>query len=750
MKLINQGYSDRVRFIVSNSEFGSKVITEPEGWNTDQKEISRHKDYHGIFPKFSNALKFVEDGKDYIKMVYGVIGINADLRLKKQIRHPKTDEWVTEYYGYLDMSTYIYEDGKVSMKFSSGGLESIIKARENEQIEVTREKTIDGHPLSPLKIDEVEFDGRRIFLKSDLEVKPANNIVQTYNQSNGNTRGSTYPVPLQIINNSHEELQAPIPNTRVGDNSWERNGNGETGLMFLAISQTTRTLKIKFKIKFLTFFMPAQPPFYTADSSGFDDINFFMFGIRLARYGGGSAYINISNHFLLSTNQYADVNFANRSLTFEQTITINAGDSLALVFDQNMDGDGGHTAHLNINITNIECDLTIEEDSFFEKSVSKTILPHELAERLVEIISNKKCVYSDALGRTDIGYPVDGIKTGALCGVSHGFWVRGFDYLPISTDEKLNPFKPLTTSLKDFIESYSATWNLGFGIETFGNTERVRIEPLEFFYNRNITIILPDSVKIKQSIDTDSIYSSLEIGYEKGGSYEEAFGLDEYNGLSKFVTIITRVKNVFVKRSKYGADSYGKEFARRKPKIKYGTQDTRYDTDIFLNDMKRGLGPVFLERKWQDDFEQAPTGTFSPETATNLRLSPFNLLLRHGRFVSSCLQKNTTDFISYISSNGNSKLKTKLIGGNEYAEDGQIINSELSRPRFTSEIVEFNHQIDFNILQMLDGYTMINGKRIPNIYGRIQYKNQETNTIEYGYLFNCKINEGEFKLLKAY
>ena len=45
-------------------------------------------------------------------------------------------------------------------------------------------------------------------------------------------------------------------------------------------------------------------------------------------------------------------------------------------------------------------------------------------------------------------------------------------------------------------------------------------------------------------------YSSLEIGYDKGGDYEEAFGLDEYNGTSKFTTIITRVKNVFIRKSK--------------------------------------------------------------------------------------------------------------------------------------------------------------------------------------------------------
>lgn len=750
MKLINQGFNDRVRFIIDNTEFGSKVITEPEGWDTDQKEISRHKDYHGIFPKFSNSLKFVEDGKDYIKMVYAVVGINAELRLKKQIRHPKTDEWITEYYGYLDISTYSYEDNKVSIKFNSGGLESVLKARENEQIEITREKSIDGIPLAPLKIDEVELEGRRIFLKSDLETKNGSNYLTTYNQTNGNTRGSTYPVPLQIINNSHEELQSPIPNSRVGDNDYNRIGNGENGLMFLAVSENQRTMRVKFDIKYHSKFSESPHPIYPNQTiiTGFDDINGFMFGLRLAVYKNGTSYNHKQNYFLLYTNNFSDVHNQTRQFTFDQTITIDAGDSLALVFDQNMDGQNGHEATMRVEINNIECKLSIEENSFFEKSISKTLLPHELVERIVEIISNKKCVYSDALGRTDIGYPADGIAS--LCGVSHGFWIRGFDALPVSTEDELNPFKPLTISLKDFMESYAATWNLGLGIETFGNQERVRIEDREFFFNRNITMKLPNQVsKVKRSIDIDSVYSSLEIGYDKGGDYEEAFGLDEYNGTSKFTTIITRVKNVFLKISKIRADTYGKEFARRKPKIRYGTQDTRYDIDIFFNDMKRGLGSVFLERKWQDDFAQIPTGTFSPETATNLRLSPFNLLLRHGRFIASCLQKNSTDFVSYISSNGNSKLKTKLIGGNEYAENGQIINSELARPRFTSDIIEFNHQIDFNILQMLDGYTEINGKKIPNMYGRIEFINED-NEVEYGYLLNCKINDGNFKLLKAY
>ena len=300
-------------------------------------------------------------------------------------------------------------------------------------------------------------------------------------------------------------------------------------------------------------------------------------------------------------------------------------------------------------------------------SISKTILGHELGERIIEIYTNKKALKSNALGRTDIGYPVDG--KASLIGQSHGLWLRGFN----SSDEL---FKPLTTSLKEFMQSYSAMYNLGLGIEKDGYSEVVRLEEKSFFYNRNTTIKLPNQVKkVKRSEAIDYYYSGIEIGYEKGATYEEAFGLVEYNGKTNFSTVITGVKNLLSLISTYRSDSFGCEFARRKYKLRYGTQDTKYDTEVFSFALKRGISSVFNLRKWQDDFEIEPTGTYSPETAYNLILSPFNCLLRHGWEIAAGMTKNLSDYIRYTTSTANSNLKTKLIGGNEYAENGEIINN---------------------------------------------------------------------------
>ena len=161
---VYQGYFDRKRYILQHEVLGSIKIQEPIGWNNDEKELSRHKDYHGIFAKFSNNLKFYGDGYDFIKTIRNVYGINSQIRLVKDIKHPKTDIWERDYDGCLDMSTYQEEDGKISIKFNSGGLEQQLKSRESELVEVTRTKTLDGFPLADLDIKEVEIDERRIFL----------------------------------------------------------------------------------------------------------------------------------------------------------------------------------------------------------------------------------------------------------------------------------------------------------------------------------------------------------------------------------------------------------------------------------------------------------------------------------------------------------------------------------------------------------------------------------------------------------
>lgn len=737
----NLTYSDRIRYTLYHESQGPLVITEPIGFKNDEKELARHEQYHGIISRFSNSSKFLGSGKEYIQLIYDIEGINAEIKIKREERHPKTDVWTLSYFGYLDLSTWETENNLLSIKFNSGGIEQLLKARESEQVEIDRTTTIDGKNIPALETITVAMDGRRIFLKTKYEIKETDNSLQLHNESNdGNIRNQTAGIPFALVNKSHESAQDVLDGNLGNENT------GNTSMMFFAVSDKKRSLHVV--LQKLTFK-------YNIDE---EQIGNSWFQISITKYKNTSEFNNPIRRSLLYFNKDAMINNNGKtfSLNFDGYIDVEIGESLAIEAWQHVDFNNDNNARLNISLSNIVGELSINEDSFQEKSQTKAVLAHELLDRLVTIGTNKeKAFYSEFLGRTDLGYKADGL--GFLTGITHGFWIREFDKYPIptpataTTSEIKNLFKPLTTSFKDAVASLDAVWNIGIGIETVGNKERVRLEELSYFYNNNVTIRLPFQVKnVKRSVSTNHYYSGLEFGGEKGGEYQEACGLDEYNTKSTFTTVITRLKETYSKISKYRSDSYGMEFARRKPKSLNDTEDTPYDTDNFLLDLKRGYLPAFFEqRKWQDDFDKEPSGVFNPESATNLRFSPFNCLLRHSWWFGGGFKKYATDYVRYGSSVANSQLKTKLIGKNEYSENGNIINSELMKARFFPEWIEFEHVCDFDVMQMVEGKTVILGKEVTNFYGLVEFINED-NEKEKGFLFNLKPNgKGQWKVLKS-
>jgi hypothetical protein len=736
----NLNYFDRVRYTLFNKNQGSLIIEEPIGWKSDEKELARHEQYHGIISRFSNSSKFIGDGKEFIQLVDDIDGINADIQLKREEKHPQTDVWNLGYSGNLDLSTKETENNQIAIKFNSGGLEQILKARESESVEIDRTTTIDGKTIPDILPITVALDGRRIFLKSKLETKLNDNSLSLYCESNtGNTRNQTAGIPFSIINKSHEQVQEVLSGNTASENT------GTTGMMFFANSDKKRTLHIKtnFTFKF--------------DAVSQDHVDWSTFSINLTKFKNGVDYNTPTRITLFSLSSKSAIGGANGktfSVNYDGIIDVESGESLAIEAFEKADFKSSPNAKLAINLTEILGTLFVEEDSHNEKSTTKAILAHELMDRLVTIATGKeKAFYSDFLGRTDLGYTVDG--PGALTAVTHGFWIRQFDKLPIpseatATTSKIeNLFKPLTTSFKDAVASLDSVWNIGIGIEIVGNKERVRMEELSFFYNNNVTIRLGQVKKVKRSCATEYYYSSLEFGSEKGGTYEEAMGLDEPNGKSNFTTVINRLKSTYSKLSKYRFDTYGMEFARRKPKSLNDTEDTPYDSDNFMIDLKRGITATFEQRKWQDDFENEPTGIFDPSSATNLRFSPVNCLLRHSWWFGGGFKKYLTDYVRYGSSSANSQLKTKLMGKNEYSENGNIINSELFPARFFPEWIEFEYECGFSTMQMVEGKTIIKGKEIMNFYGLVEFTN-ENNEKEKGFLFNLKPNgKGQWKLLKS-
>lgn len=756
-------FTDRVRYSLLNKEFGSLIgIDEPLNWDDDDKTLLRSKTLHGIFPRFSNDITFIEDGARHIETIKRDFGINSQIIVVREERNPISldDEWVVTYTGELDLTKYKREEnGNVTVRFNSGGLEKTRKSRQNIKVELEAENTLDGDTLPDLDIKEVALNGRDVFLTSEVrQVESTEYNIRTsiaYFPGSGNyisQRREALSVKADLIYESDDQVNAviysPINIIPTSTTSLPTYHDGTTGNMFYAVATQNKTIKLKFDINFTITGI--------ARTSVLGDCDL---RIVLLKYKNGVNYDFDSRQVLAFIGNPANNSGNTYTYTGELDYNIQEDESLALVLEQEMDFVPEHSTSLNTFITVNKWQINIDEQSTSLPSRSNVVLAHEAGERILKMITGQDNIfYSTLLGGKDIGYQEDGL--GRYAGLSHGYWVRGFA-------KGDNLYKSITTSWKDYYKSLDAIYNIGLGLETFQGKQRYVLEDKRYFYSRNVTIRLGHNNEngefvytqvsdVVRTVDDRFYFSDIEIGFAKGGEYEEVMGLDEYNVKSQFSTVIRALDNSYKRLSTYRGDSIGKEIARRASKSLSPTQDTPYDKDIFIQDLKRGEAQVLEERLWQDDLEEAPTGVFSPNTATNLKYTPFNCFLRHAWFVAGGLQKYENDFIRFANSISNSELVTNLkaslyptYGGTARSENGDIRNGDIKGVRFFPEKVSFKYEVDFELNLLLNGTTNLpNGKTIPNLNGLIEYKN-ENGQIERAYLNKLKPNKGEWEVLIA-
>jgi len=744
-------YYNKIQYSLTDS-LGVHLISEPIGWKDDLLEFKRSPKVHGVFTTLSSkSLQFPkgdeknDGGFNVLKQIFDLEGINARCLLKREVQI--NSEWIESYRVFLDFSEYSTINNVAEIKFNESGLNEKIKARQSEKFDLGRLTTMDGGVIGPLNKEIVAYDGRDILIISQLlkstnssrVVIPSgeNEVVidpdftrLDFNHQNGG-QYEAIALPISMVSEQDGNVQT-VYDYDVPENENSYGDGKNTGNMFYRDADNDVTLKIDFDIELEVFAL------YTSGTN--------VLKLDLVKYENGINYDFKSFETLASITPVP-----NGKLIFKETakeIPILQGESLALVVHSFKSSSSGHLV-VEENIG----ELILHDATFFEKSQGNIVLPFEALERTLHITTGEENVLvSNALGRTDLGYSEDGYAS--LNGITNGLWIREFN------DAEL------TISHKIFTDSYAAIWQLGYGIEKIGLKETVRVEKIDHFYQSEITIRLGQLKNLRRSVAKEFIYSGFEVGFEKPKGdvlYEEAMGLDEPNVKNTYTSIISRINRVFKQLSKIRGDSYGPEFARRKPKRLFPETDTRYDKDLFMKDLKRGATEVFEEKKWEDDFvkpspfNKFTTGIYSPETATNLNLSPINCLLRWGFWIKGGLQKYLNSFIRFGSSDGNSGLTTKLdtnihpeANGNEYSENGEILVDDLTKSLFIPEYIEGEFPVDDQLMQTLNGTTIkSDGETIMNSYGLVEFINNDR-LYEYAFLVNVKpTGKGIWKLLKA-
>ena len=78
----------------------------PIGWDDITIKMSRHQEFHGIFPEVSSTLKFICSGYHFLKNAYDIYGIDADIIIFVDFFYD--DTWKNLLVGKIDLSDAIF------------------------------------------------------------------------------------------------------------------------------------------------------------------------------------------------------------------------------------------------------------------------------------------------------------------------------------------------------------------------------------------------------------------------------------------------------------------------------------------------------------------------------------------------------------------------------------------------------------------------------------------------------------------
>jgi len=568
-----------------------------------------------------------------------------------------------------------------------------------DKFELERLDDLKGNPIPALTYKNLSLQGRDIFRESLL-----NNPIPYFNKYKNRSvyLYNAFHFTFDLIYRSDENVSAPVPtvNSVTGEVAQEANEvvNGvytgmNIGQAFYITADNENEITIKVTGEF---------DFKRVNGDGSN--NAVAFNLVRWIYDEDNNFVSpiiydLCPDFIVNQGETV-TKIIDQTFTFEKRIN----DSFFIYATYFIDVN--ETMYIEYR----NAKILISENDLGEVTNVDCLRMYDVLDRLFLIITGKQCFQSDLLN----GYWKDLL-------MSNGFKIRKF------TD------KNITISLEEVLNCLMAIDDICLIIQK--NT--VRVEKKNYSFIPEEVIFLGEVNNIEREIVEKEHFSSIEIGYDFDGKYEEVNGLDEYNIKNTYSTCIDTTDNTLKAISKVRADAYGITLAQLKPFEKFPKLDTAYDKENFLFDAKLIGGNNYELRHWEDDFVDEPTGIFSPQTAFNLRLSPFNSLLRKGKTISCGLQKFPTEMLKYASTEGNSQLVTL------YPERAQIQNNVLAVPYYLPEKITFEKKITLQQFKLI----------VDNPYKLIKFVN-EFKEIEYGYICpgsqGIKPNkEGKFTLIKA-
>jgi hypothetical protein len=625
--------SPRFRFTLD----GSKVISEPIGWQDIDIRLDRDMDYHSLVENVVIPLEFYgadaehDGGYQYLKEVRAN-GVDTQVEFLAEISEDGA-AFETLYRGLLDLTTLIEIEHK--KKFQATVLQDSLWSK------FINRKAIRVNIQSPTSLDGT-----------------AVSVVTAKTQS----------LPNQLLRLNYSGSQTASLTWALATAS---NPYG-------VIDFDTVTLdEIKIKRKYTPLISPTKPfELFRPDLAGDHTIDCELnlstgAGPTAGVNAGTNVYIQIDNNTPIAFTR-TDVGSPNvrTRFTYSATHTLPPGANIRLYLFTTVT----ETVTWETGFDNF---LTVAADTEFSDSTCEAFAIHDVALSITDrITAQADSFYSEYLGgttETAISYAADG--EGLDHTLMKGHHVRGYSL----TD------KPLALSFDEWWEGANSIFNLGLGYDDAGTA--IRCEPKEYFYDdSDQTVILEYVEGIEVSYDTDFMNTSVEIGYQKWGA-ESASGIDDPQTKHTYATLFKTVGSEDKKDprilSTFYAASLGIEQTRRKPASSEKKADLDESIIIIQSDLTATTAtPITYE---------APTYTISnllnSDTRYNVRLTPAANFSRWKNFLNIGFNGHySSDFYRFVKGEGNTSM---TFDGVQESADVLIDTDAL----FKSTLYTFKHHL---------------------------------------------------------
>lgn len=700
------------RFYLYHQDIGKWTrVTDPLGWDALEKNASRFGEdgspagpWHGIIFSYTTKLRFVKDGKNFVQAFYEQYGIEQNILLRIERRNLLNRKFEVFYEGRLNLHVYKVTTIYVECNVEQTGFVQKLKNGSEIKQEVAHTHIVELHSKALRKQVVKQF--------------PTN---PSFEYSTWFGDGTAYILP--VMENVIEEMEpSPIYPANV-----------ENGIQ---VNPTKPDDDLKYQLKIVGFGGTlslktlCRIEIRAVDSDyGFGEFFNTILNTEIIIAHRNDSAVTYTTIPVFSKNdgvatEFGEVNSGFIDINNTTNLTVEDGDEIYWYFK----------SVSNVDVNRIAWDgvqsITFTVDTVTDASECKVAMVHEAFESVVQSITGKaQPFYSEHFGRTDIGYAADG--AGALRGITNINQIRGID-------------KPIRCTFKDLVQTAWSLDAVGIGIERVDGVERVRVEPLTFWYQAKRMMRLNFVLDIDKSVYGQLYFNQIDGGTDKWAN-EKVTNLDEVNASREWTLPITQVKSKLDIKCPYITSSFSIEYARRESN--QPSKDTKFDDENVIIRLRRD-GENFVPEK-DEDFDTI-TGVIAPETSYNLADSPARCLRRHGRVLRSFLEKQKDDYIRFSAGAANTQMVSQLTGeAAAVDEDGEILISSLDSPLYLAEVYEVRANLTTEQLAALNE---TDPDTDANVWGFVEFSYTDRDW-KRGYLLSARqapdSKEVKLQLLKA-